>query len=239
MTTRRDFMKGATALGGLPLLSMLGLVDVTLAETDEQSLEEIKQPPLPYLPEVLEPHLDGRTMRIHYHKHHAAHVIALNRALRALREAREKNDFSRINSLSSDLTVHAAGHLNHVIYFSGMAPIRNGGGQEPVGGLADRIKKEFGSYQKFKAHFTAAALGLAGNGWAVLGYHPMLDRLLITQVSQEQNTCVLGLVPLMMIDMWEHAYYLQFQTKREDYIKAWWQGAHWTQALRRFAIIAP
>ncbi len=239
MTTRREFIKSAAALGGLPALTSLGLHGALLADETEGALPEFKFPPLPYLPEALEPHLDGRTLRIHHMKHHALHVVRLNEALRQLHEAREKADFANIQALTRAMTVHAAGHINHTCYFAGMAPVGRGGGTKPAGALAQRIDRDFGSYEKFKAQFTAAALSIDGNGWAVLAYNPEpLDRLFILQLTQEQDCASLGMIPLVMIDMWEHAYYLKFQYKRNEYVAAWWNVVYWKNAEKRYALTA-
>ena len=239
MTTRREFIKSAAVLGGLPTLTSLGLSGALLADETEGGEPEYNLPPLPYLAEALEPHLDGRTMRIHHMKHHAWHVIGLKKALEQLQTAREKNDFANIQSLTRAMTVHAAGHINHTCYFASMAPVGRGGGTKPAGELARRIDRDFGSYEKFKAQFTAAALSIDGNGWAVLAYNPEpLDRLFIMQLTQDQNLAALGMIPLVMIDMWEHAYYLKFQYKRDEYVAAWWEVVYWKNAAKRYGIMS-
>ncbi len=239
MTTRREFIKSAAALGGLPALTSLGLHRALLADESEGGLPEFKLPPLPFLSEALVPHLDGRTLRIHHMKHHALHVIGLNQALRRLHEVRETSDFTSIQSLTRAMTFHAAGHINHTCYFAGMAPVGRGGGTEPAGELAQRIDRDFGSYQKFQAQFTAAALSIDGNGWAVLAYNPEpLDRLFILQLTQEQDCASLGMIPIVMMDMWEHAYYLKYQYKRDAYVAAWWKLVYWKEAAKRYVIMA-
>ena len=239
MTTRREFIKSAAVLGGLPVLTSLGLPGALQADDSADGVPEFKLPPLPYLEEALQPHLDGRTLRIHHMKHHALHVIRLNKALEQLHEAREKNDFKNIQALTRAMTVHAAGHVNHTCYFAGMAPVGRGGGTEPAGEFAQRINRDFGSYEKFKAQFTAAALSIDGNGWVVLAYNPEpLDRLFIMQLTQDQNLAALGMIPLVMIDMWEHAYYLKYQYKRDEYVAAWWDVVTWKGAAKRYVIMA-
>ncbi len=239
MTTRREFIKGAAALGGLPILTSLGQPGALLTDETARGVPEYKLPPLPFLSESLEPHLDGRTLRIHHMKHHALHVVRLNEALRQLHAARETNDFTNIQSLTRAMTVHAAGHINHTCYFAGMAPVGRGGGTKPAGELAQRIDRDFGSYQKFQAQFTAAALSIDGNGWAVLAYNPEpLDRLFILQLTQEQDCASLGMIPIVMMDMWEHAYYLKYQYKRDEYVAAWWKLVYWKEAAKRYVIMA-
>ncbi len=239
MTTRREFIKSAAALGGLPILSSLCQPGAVLTDQSAGGVPEYKLPPLPFLSEALEPHLDGRTLRIHHMKHHALHVVRLNEALRQLHAARETNDFTNIQSLTRAMTVHAAGHINHTCYFAGMAPVGRGGGTKPAGELAQRIDRDFGSYEKFKTQFTAAALNIEGNGWAVLAYSPgLLNRLFIMQITQEQNLAALDMIPLVMIDMWEHAYYLKFQYKRDEYVAEWWKVVCWKDAAKRYVIMA-
>ncbi len=239
MATRREFIKSAAALAGLPALTSLGLQGALPADESEGGLPEFKLPPLPYRAETLEPHLDGRTLRIHHFKHHALHVISLNKALKQLHEARETNDFTNIQDLTRAMTVHAAGHINHTCYFAGMAPVGRGGGTKPAGELARRIDRDFGSYERFQAQFTAAALSIDGNGWAVLAYNPEpLDRLFVMQLTQDQNLAALDMIPLVMIDMWEHAYYLKFQYKRNEYVAAWWNVVYWKNAEKRYKTTA-
>ena len=235
MTTRRDFLRSVGALGGVPLLSSLGIATEALAQG---TAGEYERKPLPFLPEALEPHLDARTLRIHHLKYYGRHVVALNRTLKKLHEARDSADYGDIQALSRELALHAGGYVNHVIYFDGMAPVNRGGGQKPVGELGERIAKDFGSFEKFKAHFTAAAVDLESNGWVVLGYHPIIDRLLVMQMIDENELNTLGLVPLVMIDMWEHAYFLKYQYKRDEYVKAWWNVVYWKDAARRYVIAA-
>ena len=108
---------------------------------------------------------------------------------------------------------------------------------KPAGELAQRIDRDFGSYEKLKTQFTAAALNIEGNGWAVLAFSPgLLNRLFIMQITQEQNLAALGMIPLVMIDMWEHAYYLKYQYKRDAYVAAWWNVVYWKNAERRFVV---
>lgn len=246
MTTRRDFIKQSAMFGGFPILSSLGLTHThsVLAGTygvanfaqdsnNKQGAIEVEQQPLPYAAEALEPHIDARTMRIHYGKHYALYRIGLNKTLKQLHEARENNDFSNIGALSRALAIQAGGYLNHVIFWNNMAPVGRGGGGEPKDALADQIMVDFGGFDKFKAHFKSAALQLQGDGWVVLGYHPMLKRLLITQMLGEHELNIVGLVPLLMIDMWTHAYYLKYQYKRDEYLSAWWNVVNWFDVARR------
>jgi Fe-Mn family superoxide dismutase len=192
-------------------------------------------PPLPYPYEALEPHIDAQTMQIHHDLHHKAYVDGLNKALDGLAKARESGDFAAVQQLSRLVAFHGGGHANHTIFWQNMAPPNKGGGGEPSGELAAAIKRDFGDFAKFKAHFSAAAAAVEGNGWGVLVWHPLLQRLTVQTMMNQQNLTILGSTPLLMIDVWEHAYYLKYQNKRPAYVEAWWNVVNWKDAEQRFA----
>ncbi len=188
-------------------------------------------PELPYAYNALEPHIDEATMRLHHGKHHLAYVNGLNAALKALTQARESSNYDLVSYYSSQVSFHGAGHLMHAIFWKNMKP--NGGGI-PTGKLAEAVNKEFGSFDAFKAHYIAAATKVEGSGWGVLGYDPMGKKLLVIQVEKHQNLFVSGLVPLLVIDVWEHAYYLNYQNRRADYVKAFFNIINWEDVAQRF-----
>jgi len=192
-------------------------------------------PPLPYDYAALEPHIDEQTMRIHHDKHHAAYVNGLNAAEAALEKARETGDFAAVQGLSRLVAFHGGGHANHTIFWLNLAPAGKGGGGEPSGELMAQIKKDFGDFGKFKSHFSAAAGAVEGNGWGVLGWHPILGKLYIQTMMNQQMLTVLGTIPVVMLDVWEHAYYLKYQNRRPDYVAAWWNVVNWKDAEARFA----
>lgn len=189
-------------------------------------------PDLPYDYAALEPHISGRIMELHHSKHHASYVAGANTALERLEEAREKGDFAMINQLSKDLAFHLGGHTNHSIFWQNLSPE---GGDKPTGELAVAIDEHFGSFDKFRAHFSAAALGLQGSGWAVLAYEPFAGKLVIEQMYDQQNGVPVATVPLFQLDMWEHAFYLDYQNVKADYVKAVWNIVNWEDVAARFA----
>lgn len=191
-------------------------------------------PPLPYDYTALEPHIDEQTMRIHHDKHHAAYVNGLNAAEQGLAAARDSGDFKAVQQLSRLVAFHGGGHSNHTIFWHNMAPPNKGGGGEPGGSLAKQIQTDFGDFAKFRAHFAAAAGAVEGNGWGVLGWHPMLGKLYVQTMMNQQNLTVLGTVPLLLLDVWEHAYYLKYQNRRPDYVEAWWNVVNWSDVQARF-----
>ena len=187
-------------------------------------------PELPYDYAALEPHISGRIMELHHDKHHAAYVAGANSALEALAAAREEGNLGAINLWEKNLAFNLGGHTNHTIFWNNLSP--NGGGQ-PEGELAEAINDSFGSFEKFRAHFTATALGIQGSGWAVLAYDSISGKLVIFQLFDQQANVPVGTVPLFMVDMWEHAFYLDYLNVKADYVKAIWNIANWSDVAKR------
>ncbi|HOQ08532.1 MAG TPA: superoxide dismutase [Syntrophomonadaceae bacterium] len=189
-------------------------------------------PELPYAYDALEPYYDEQTVRIHHDLHHKAYVDGLNNALAKLAEAREKGDFSLIKHWEKELAFHGSGHVLHTLFWENMTPKSSG---KPGGELLQQIEKDFGSFEAFQKQFSAAAGAVEGSGWAVLGWQPQLSKLLITQVEKHQDLTVWGIVPLLILDVWEHAYYLKYQNRRAEWINAWWNIVNWEVAEKRFS----
>ena len=190
-------------------------------------------PDLPYDSDALEPHISGEIMQLHRDKHHATYVAGANAALEKLEKAREEGaDANEIRALSKNLTFNLGGHTNHSIFWKNLSP--NGGG-EPTGELAEAITPDFGSFDKFKDHFSSAALGLQGSGWAVLGFDHIAGRLVVEQMTDQQGQISVNFTPLLMLDMWEHAFYLQYKNVKADYVKAVWNVFNWEDVVERYA----
>jgi len=187
-------------------------------------------PPLPYDYKALEPHIDEQTMRLHHDIHHKGYVDGLNAAEAKLASMRDSGDFAAVQAVQRALAFHGSGHFNHCIFWENMGPK---GGGTPGGDLASQINKDFGSFDKFQAHFSQAATTVEGNGWGVLGWHPMAGRLLVLASMNHQNQGVHGTIPLLMLDVWEHAYYLKYQNKRAAYVKEWWNVVNWENVAQR------
>ena len=195
---------------------------------------EFVLPKLPYDYKALEPHLDAQTIEIHHSKHHQAYVTGLNKAAAELAKARDSGDLALVKHWSRELAFHGGGHINHALFWITMAPAGQGGGGKPEGPLADAINRDFGSFDKFAAHFSAAAAAVEGSGWAWLVFDRLSGRLMVQQMEKQQNMLLTGAAPLLGIDVWEHAYYLKFQNKRADYIKAWWNVVNWPKVAALF-----
>lgn len=188
-------------------------------------------PELPYAYDALEPYYDEQTVRIHHDLHHKAYVDGLNNALSKLAQARESADFSLIKHWEKELAFHGSGHLLHTLFWENLAP--NGG--SPSGDLLQQIDLDFGSLTGFQKQFSAAAAAVEGSGWAILGWQPQLGQLLIMQVEKHQDLTVWGVVPLLILDVWEHAYYLKYQNRRAEWITAWWNIVNWEVVEKRFS----
>jgi len=194
-----------------------------------------KLPALPYAFDALEPHIDAKTMEIHYTKHHQGYVNGLNKALEQLAALRaNKADAGAIKFWAREVSFHGSGHVNHTLFWRMMAPVGSGGGGDPTGTLLDAIVRDFGSVDAFRWNFTEAAAGVEGGGWAWVVREPLSGRLEIIQGEKQQNLMVTGSAPIMGIDVWEHAYYLKHQNRRTDYIKDWWNVVNWGFAQSMF-----
>ncbi len=188
-------------------------------------------PELSYDYAALEPNISARIMELHHSKHHAAYVAGANTALEKLAEARETNNFANVNKFSKDLAFHLGGHTNHSIFWNNLSPE---GGDKPEGELAAAIDDAFGSFDAFRAHFTAAAMGLQGSGWALLSFEGLGGNLLIEQLFDQQGNIPVATTPLLMLDMWEHAFYLDYVNVKADYVKAFWNIVNWADVTKRF-----
>lgn len=188
-------------------------------------------PPLPYRYDALQPYIDKEIMRIHHDKHHKSYVEGLNKAEKEMEKARSSNNFDLIKHWEREAAFNGAGHYLHTIFWTIMSP---SGGGYPSGMLLQQINQSFGSFEKFKKHFTEAANNVEGGGWAILVWSPRSRRLEILQAEKHQNLSQWDVVPILVLDVWEHAYYLQYKNERKKYIDNWWKIVHWKEAERRY-----
>lgn len=188
-------------------------------------------PNLPYDFSALEPHISAKILELHHDKHHAAYVKNANSVLEALDQARQKDDFARLTSLERALAFNLSGHILHSIFWKNMQPK---GGGTPQGDLASAIQKDFGGFPRFRKQMTEVASTIMGSGWAALVYEPVGKRLLITQIYDHQSNLAQAGVPLMVIDAWEHAYYLQYQNRKTEFFEAVWNVWNWQDISARY-----
>jgi Fe-Mn family superoxide dismutase len=195
-------------------------------------------PPLPYASDALEPHIDQRTMEIHHDKHHAGYVNNLNKALEGHADLQSKSIeelLAGLNGLPESIRTavrnNGGGHANHSMFWKLMSP--NGGGA-PTGAVADAINRAFGSFEDFKNQFNAAGAGRFGSGWAWLVVNGD-GSVSITSTPNQDTPLMDGVKPILGVDVWEHAYYLNYQNRRADYLSAWWNVVNWDEVNRLYA----
>jgi len=189
-------------------------------------------PDLPYDPAALEPHLSARILELHHDKHHQSYVDGANATLDKLAAARTAGDFGSLVGLEKTLAFNVAGHVLHSTYWTNMSP---DGGGEPTGDLASAIDEYFGGLDGFRMQMTAATVSVQGSGWSAMVWEPLSGRLVVEQIEDHHNHVAVGSSPLLVIDAWEHAYYLQYENRRADYVAAFWNIVDWNDVAKRFA----
>lgn len=232
--TKRDFLKTASLAGMAGLFANQGFAANTTNEIEpvdkfmnEQG--EFALPPLPYSYDALASHIDKQTLELHHDKHHAGYVRGLNKAVAKVKEAIDKEDYTMIKHWERELAFHGGGHFFHTIYWNSMSPDK----MQPTDLVTKYINKSFGSFKKFESYFFAATKSVEGSGWGVLAYQPPADKMVILQTEKHQNQSQWINIPVLVCDVWEHAYYLKYQNKRGDYIKAFMEIVNWKNVSKR------
>jgi Fe-Mn family superoxide dismutase len=191
-------------------------------------------PELQYDYSALEPHISGKIMELHHDKHHAGYVKGANTTLEKLGEAREKEDFTRLGALEKALAFNLSGHVLHSLFWQNLCPK---GGGEPKGELAEQIRKDFGGFASFKRQLTESASTIMGSGWGAVVWEPLAGRLLTTQIYDHQSNLAQAGVPIMVLDAWEHAYYLQYENRKTDFFQVVWNCWNWKDVAERFGAV--
>jgi Fe-Mn family superoxide dismutase len=189
-------------------------------------------PELPYRSDALEPLLSRELLELHHDAHHAAYVKGANDTLDKLEDARRTGKFDYIGQLEKSLAFNLSGHVLHSLLWRNLTA---SGGGTPTGELLTALTKDFGSFDGFKQQLTAAAVSVQGSGWGALSWDPLGQRLLVEQVFDHQGNTGNGTVPILVVDMWEHAYYLQYRNKKAGWLEAFWQLVNWSDVAARFA----
>jgi Fe-Mn family superoxide dismutase len=187
-------------------------------------------PDLPYDYGALEPHISAEIMKLHHDKHHRAYVEGANKTMEELAEARARSDFSRIAALEHALAFNVSGHVLHSIFWNNLSP---DGGGEADGELRKAIERDFGSFDTFKKQLIGAASTIMGSGWGALSWDPLGRRLVTTQIHDHQSEITQGGIPLLVIDAWEHAYYLQYKNVKADFFAAIWNVFDWEDVAQK------
>ncbi len=188
-------------------------------------------PELPYDVAALEPHYMAKALELHHDKHHKAYVDGANKAIDGLAEARDSDDFSSLAGLEKALAFNVSGHMLHSLFWPSLSP---DGGGDPGGELLEAVKETFGSVERLRAQLSSATTTVMGSGWGALQWEPVAGRLLVTQVYDHQSNIAQGALPIMAIDAWEHAFYLQHQTDKAGWVESFWKMVSWPEIERRF-----
>ena len=235
LLTRREMMKGlGVASIALGLGGIYGTAHGGSQKKEGNPLEqgECILPPLPYPYDALEPYIDKETLTIHHDRHHAGYVRGLNKAWKELSKARASDDYSLIKHWSRELSFHASGHVLHTLYWENMSP--KGG---PKGELAEALNKSFGNFTRFMNHFLSSTKAVEGSGWGIMAFEPYRGYLVILQAEKHQDLTIWGAYPLLVCDVWEHAYYLKYQNRRAIYVKNFFNIINWTEVGRRYQAV--
>lgn len=205
---------------------------IVQSETARVPVGGHKLPELPYSYDALEPYIDRRIMELHHSKHHQSYVDGLNKAEKELQKQRNNRKFELIKHWKRELAFNGAGHYLHTLFWNAMSPK---GGREPAGALARQINKDFNNFSTFKLQFSEAAKNVEGGGWAVLVWQSQAGRLEILTAEKHQNLSQWDVIPVLPLDVWEHAYYLQYENDRGGYVNNWWNVVNWPWAEARFS----
>ncbi len=230
--SRREIIGGVGALGALGVLSSaLPLEALASSLSSHKTINLLELPALQYPEDALEPFIDKDTVNIHHGKHFAAYIAGLNKDLKNLEKARQIGSFEDIKPISRDLAFNASGVILHWIYFSTIGPKAGG---SPTGTIGSLIKRDFGSFETFWKQFSAASKNVEASGWGVLAWDPFSRKLLVLQAEKHQNLTSWGCMPLMVCDVWEHAYYLKYQNRRAEYVDNFAKIIDWNKVEERY-----
>jgi superoxide dismutase, Fe-Mn family len=195
-----------------------------------------KLPDLPYSYSDLEPVISKQIMELHHDKHHRAYVNNLNQSLEKYHQAEKNKDTQAMIKLQSAVKFNGGGHINHSIFWSILAPISKGGGQGPTDGFLKIIEDDFGTFENFKEKLNAQTLSIEGSGWGWLGYNKLTRHLEIATTTNQNLLSMQNIVPLLCIDVWEHAYYLQYKNVKKDFVEALWKIFNWQEIEKKYSI---
>ena len=229
MNDRRSFIQASAAVAATTLVSTARAQGAKQLDRLTDASGKYEAAPLPYAFDALEPVVDARTVELHYNNHHKPAAAAANRAEEALAKAREAGDFGQVTLHERTLAYQLSSHILHTLYWATLS----GKGGEPKGALAKTIDAQYGSFAKFKAQLAAATIAIEASGWGLVGYHPATKKLMILQVENHQKLTAWGLVPIAVLDVFEHAYYLKYQNKRPDYVNALFSIVNWDNIAER------
>jgi superoxide dismutase, Fe-Mn family len=230
---RKDFLKSGTIAGAATLLSANNAFAQNLTNNNIDKLVDANgnfiQQPLPYAESFLEPYMDSETLHLHYTFHHGGATKAANTDQKKIREAIDANNLETVDYWTKKLSYHLSSHILHSIFWTNLTNKATA----PKGDLLKRVEKDFGSYDKLKTYLAQTSKNVDGNGWGILGYQPYTDKLTILQCENHEKLTQWGVIPLLVIDVWEHSYYLKYKNKRADFVDALFNIINWDNSAQR------
>jgi Fe-Mn family superoxide dismutase len=230
---RKKFLQNSMIIGGATILPVNSLLAVNASENGIDKLVDqdgnFSQLALPYPEDFLEPYMDAETMKLHYAFHHGGAVKAANNDLKKIKESVDNNTLETVDFWTKKLSFHFSSHILHSIFWTNLTNKQ----MSPTGELLKRIEKNFGSYDKLKTYIATTSKNIDGNGWGILGYQPYSDSLTVLQCENHEKLTQWGVVPLLVIDVWEHAYYLKYKNKRTDFVDALFNIINWDNVSQR------
>ncbi|MBI3219911.1 MAG: superoxide dismutase [Bacteroidetes bacterium] len=233
---RKAFFRTTAILGGATLLPVNNSFSQNLLETGMDKLIDkdgnFALQPLPYNENFLEPNMDQETLHLHYTFHHGDAVKAANKDLQMVKKLLDENNIETVDYWTKKLSYHLSSHILHTIFWTNLTNKKS----EPSGELLKQVEKDFGSYDKLKLLISKTAKGVDGNGWGILGYHPSMQKLTILQCENHEKLTQWGVIPILVIDVWEHSYYLKFRNRRAEFVDNLFSIINWDNVAERFNI---
>lgn len=233
---RKEFIQNSLIIGGASLLPTNSVLAASVNEGGTDKLTDENgnfiQQSLPYAKDFLEPSMDAETLHLHYTFHHGGAVKAANNDLKKIKEALDANHLETIDFWTKKLSFHFSSHILHSIFWTNLSNKKT----DPSGILLKQIEKNFGSYDKLKSYIATTSKNVDGNGWGILGYQPYSSSLTVLQCENHEKLTQWGVVPLLVIDVWEHSYYLKYKNKRSDFVDALFNIINWDNVAQRFDV---
>ena len=231
---RNDFLKNSAVLGGVTLLPTNSVFAESLQQSGMDRLTDasgnFQLQPLPYKENFLEPSMDQETLHLHYTFHHGDAVKAANKDLEMIKQAIDANNLETVDYWTKKLSFHLSSHILHTIFWTNLTNKRS----DPTGALLKQIEKDFGTYEKLKSLISKTSKGVDGNGWGILGYQPYTKKLTVLQCENHEKLTQWGVIPLLVIDVWEHSYYLKYRNRRAEFVDNLFPIINWDNVGERF-----
>lgn len=231
---RTHFLQNSLVLTGATLLPGQSVLSQSLQESKMDRLVDpegnFMLQPLPYNENFLEPRMDEETLHLHYTFHHGDAVKAANRDLQNIRKAMDENNLDVVDFWTKKLSYHLSSHILHTIFWTNLTNKQG----DPKGALLKQIEKDFGTYDKLKSLIAKTSKGVDGNGWGILGYHPATQKLSVLQCENHEKLTLWGIIPILVIDVWEHSYYLKYRNRRAEFVDNLFPIINWDNVADRF-----